>query len=211
MRTYNLSPTKDNYYSQRNNEIDPSVTCKPTSTIECLDLAGWPMPFGGFHQPEDYLTSLCRSDAGKQALARFSPKNKTDKPNEDWHVIKWALSVIYKSKPVISDLRWDWTLKEALFGITKGKPFACSTWLTKGGHVVSLVGFETEQTEDIPSLQALDMTKVRAVIIDDPYGNRLAKDGYLSGESGWNNRYSIGTWADYWRGIGLQINKASPC
>ncbi len=209
MRTYNLSPTKDKYYSQRNNEIDPLVTCKPTSTIECLDLAGWPMLNGGFHQPEDYLTALCRSDAGKQALLRLSPDNKTDKPNENWRVIKWALGVIYKGKPVVADLRWDWNLKEVLFGITKGKPFACSTWLTKGGHVVSLVGFETDQTEDITTWASFDFDKVRLIIIDDPYGNQRAVGGYSAGESGWNIKYPIGVWIDFWRGIGLQINRNS--
>jgi hypothetical protein len=205
---YNLSPTKQKYYRQNNNKLDPGVTCKPTATVECLDLAGWNLPPGEFEQPEDILTELCRSYQGVKRMIELDRTLNGTMPETVWGVISWAVNDVWfpKDRPIIGP-RWDWTMRDVLFGIVKGRPFAASTWLTKGGHVVSVVGFETAQEGPINSFDELDLSDVRSVIIDDPYGDRTSGT-YDTARSGWNNRYPIAEWTKgIWRGIGVQIRK----
>jgi len=194
MRIYNLSTDRKFYYSQRNNLIKPTIRCKPTGTTEGLDISGWPLPGGEYKQPEDNLTAYCEKTWGADAP-------------EDWGKIMQAVNghFLPGDKPVIGPL-WAWDLRDALFGITKGIPFVASTWLTKGGHVVVIVGFETEQEEEIESFVNLKLEQVQNVIIDDPYGNRT-NGSYGADVDGWNNRYDIKTWLTLWRSTGVQIRK----
>jgi hypothetical protein len=193
--TFNLSKTRDTYFSQRNNVIRPTIRCKPTGTTEGLAIAGWPLPTGDYKQPEDNLTSYCEKTWG------------IDAP-EDWGKIAEAINehFLLKDKPVIGP-RWDWDLREALFGITQGIPFVASTWLTKVGHIVTLVGFEIEQAE-AKVWKDIDLAKVKNIIIDDPYGNRTSGH-YGADLDGWNNKYDMNTWLTLWRSTGVQIKKRS--
>jgi len=206
VRTYNLSPNRETYYSQRNNELSPGVTCKPTATVECLDIAGWPLPTGGLKQPEDNLTAWCRGPAGAAIMAGLNAVSSTP-GNEDWRCIREAINGHFDpdSAPVIGP-RWDWGLREVLFGITRGRPFAASTYLTAGGHVVALVGFETAQEADFARPEEIDMAQVQTIIIDDPYGDRTVPGGYGAGKTdGWNCRYRLADWVPVWRSTGIQI------
>jgi len=205
---YNLSLDRSKYYRQGNNAIEPGATCKPTATVECLDLAGWNLPPGNFAQPEDILTDLCRSMEGIKRMLEIDRTLSTTKPNEVWGVIEWSVNEVWfpQDRPVIGP-RWDWTMREVLFGIIMGRPFAASTWLTKGGHVVSVVGFETAQEVLPRSFDEFNLDLVSHVIIDDPYGDRTS-GAYDTSKSGWNNRYPIAEWnASIWRGVGIQVRK----
>lgn len=207
MRTFNLSPRPTWYYSQRNNELDPQNVCKPTATVEALALAGWRPPRGVYRQPEDNLTAICRSEEAEAVMLSIDPALKDTQPNEVWGVVAWAVNTFWfpGSKPVIGP-RWNWQLRDVLWGITQGRPFAASTWLTRYGHVVAVVGYTTEQ-EDAPDRpENLDMTKVLEIIIDDPYGDRTSGKYDLL-KTGWNNRYSMADWLPLWRGIGIQIRR----
>jgi hypothetical protein len=192
---FNLSKTRDTYYSQRNNQIKPTIRCKPTGTTEGLALAGWPLPTGAFKQPEDNLTDYCEKTWGADAP-------------EDWAKITKAINEHFlpSDKPVIGP-RWDWDLREALYGIMIGVPFIASTWLTKVGHIVAVVGFKTEQAE-AKDWKDIDIGKVKGIIIDDPYGNRTTGH-YGADLDGWNNEYDTNTWATLWRSTGIQIRKRS--
>jgi hypothetical protein len=193
INVYNLSKTRDTYYSQRNNQIRPTIRCKPTGTVEGLAINGWPLPSGDYPQPEDNLTAYCEKTWG------------IDAP-EDWGKITQAINDYFlpNDKPIIGP-RWDWDLREALFGITQGIPFIASTWLTTVGHIVSLVGFETTQAE-VGVWKDIDIAQVKNIIIDDPYGNRTSGH-YGTDLDGWNNKYDIVTWMPLWRSIGIQIKK----
>lgn len=189
----NISTDRGKYYSQRNNQLKPAIRCKPTATVEALDLAGWSLPFGPYAQPEDNLTAYCER--------RFGP----DAP-ENWEVIKIAVNEYFNpdSQPVT--MRFDWLLPEALFGLIEGKPFATSTWLTKAGHVVNLVGFETSQDQGtIKRWQDIDLEKVSGVIVDDPYGRKV--DGAYTDHNGFNCRYGLKEFLQVWRGIGIQVKR----
>lgn len=206
---YNISTDHLRYYRQLNNKIDPGVTCKPTATVECLDLAGWNLPPGNFAQPEDVLTDLCRSPSGIKRMIEIDRTLNGTPPNEVWGVIEWAVNSIWfpNDRPVIGP-RWNWSMREVLFSIIMGRPFAASTWLTKGGHVVAVVGFETYQDQRPNEFDELDMAKVSRVIIDDPYGDRTGGT-YDTAKTGWNNRYPIDEWMKLWRGIGIQVRRKS--
>jgi len=206
MREYNLSPNKDNYYSQKNNTIDPYITCKPTATIEALAIAGWPFPKSDkYKQPEDALTALCRSERGYSIMREVDPRSKDRNPNEYWQVIAWAINEEWYPtyRPLIGP-RWNWTLREALVGITRGIPFAASTSMTGGGHIVCIVGFETTQDEKLYDSISLDLAAVKTIIIDDPYGDRTSGKYDLT-KSGWNNRYPLADFKQFWTGVGIQI------
>lgn len=194
MRTFNISdPAK--YYRQNNNEIRPLIRCKPTATVEALDLAGWPLPAGAFRQPEDNLTAYCEAKWGQDAP-------------EDWDCIVKAVNGAFSTasvKPIIGP-RYDWDVREALFGITRGLPFVASTWLTTGGHVVNIVGFTTR--EDVMPAYWLDLKfdAVETIIIDDPYGSKVS-GAYDTKASGFNNVYSKSDFLKFWRGTGIQVRR----
>lgn len=209
MKTYDLSPTRDKYYRQTNNEIAPGVTCKPTSTVMCLDIAGWPLPIGPRKQPEDSLTELCRSTSGIKKMLEIDRSLNGTMPNEVWGVIAWVVNERWYPdeavKPIIGP-RFDWSLQEALFGITQGFPFAASTKLTEGGHVVAVVGFDTEQEEKPGAVKALDMKKVKSIIIDDPFGDRTSGE-YDTAKTGYHNRYDMATWLSIWKSVGIMVRR----
>lgn len=189
---FNLNPTKDKYYRQLNNLIKPTIRCKPTGTVEGLDLAGWELPTGKYKQPEDNLTYYCDTNFGEDA-------------SEDWRIIADAINnhFLPNDKPVIGP-RWDWNLQKILFDITKGIPFVASTYLTKTGHVVVLVGFETEQTNPILVEEDVDISKITNFIIDDPYGDRTTGK-YDTSKTGHNNKYKPVDFLGFWRNTGIQI------
>jgi len=220
VKVYDLAPNADRYYRQNGsgpgaNEIAPGVTCKPTSTIMGHDVGGWPVPSHGaagfekaltmYRQPEDNLTALCRSPEGEAYMLAIDPGLKGTPPNEVWFVIAWALRKIYCRKTIVGP-RWDWSLREALWGIARLRlPFVASTSLSKGGHVVMISGYRTEQDEVPPNYFALDLEAVKEIIIDDPYGKHLVTAGYDVNQSGYHNRYTLAEFKNYWRGIGIQI------
>lgn len=202
---YNISPDKKNYYRQNNNKLDPKITCKPTATVEALALAGWPIPHGEYAQAEDNLTELCRSKEAIAIMLDIDKNLKGTNPNEIWQVIAWAINQNWypMDKPMIGP-RWNWTLREALYGITRGIPFVASTNLTTAGHVVNIVGFITDQEDPIQNSLAIDFTKISCIIVDDPYGDRTAGK-YDTKKSGWNNKYPLNDFMMFWKGVGVQI------
>ena len=197
MKEYNINPSGEKYYRQNNNQIKPTIRCKPTATVEALDLAGWPLPTGEYKQPEDNLTAMIEKTYGQ------------DSP-EDWNKIQLAINghFLASQKPVIGP-RWNWDIKEVLFGLISGIPFAASTWLTKGGHVVNIVGFTTSDDSPPVHWRALNLGAVHEIIIDDPYGDRTSGK-YDTSKSGHNNRYKADFFIkNLWRGIGIQIKRKS--
>jgi hypothetical protein len=197
MREWNLDPDSQHYYSQNNNVLKPSIRCKPTSTICGLAIQKHTLPSGGFKQPEDNLTAMMETTYGK------------DSP-EDWAFIQKAINEHFNpiEKPVIGP-RWNWSIQEALFGITRGIPFIASTWLTKGGHVVTIIGFTSNDESTPLNPQEIILDEVKEIIIHDPYGDRTSGI-YDKTKSGKNNRYP----AEYfiqnlWRGTGIQIKGKS--
>lgn len=193
MREWNISDPKK-YYRQNNNEIHPNIRCKPTMIVEGLDLAKWDLPSGKFKQPEDNLTYFMEQNYGKDAP-------------ENWELIVRAINEHFlPGSNAIINLRYNWLIREALFGITQGIPFVASTWLTKAGHVVNIVGFTTDD-ESIPlKWDDIMFSSIREIIIDDPYGDRTSGK-YDTRKSGFNNRYPRDEFMKYWRSTGVQVRR----
>lgn len=195
MREWNLDPKGIHYYSQNNNAIKPSIRCKPTATVCGLEIVGHPLPQGPYTQPEDNLTAYMEETLGP------------DSP-EEWPAIEIALNSHFfpKTQPVHGP-RWDWAMREALFGITRGIPFIASTWLTRAGHVVAIIGYTTDDDKAPASWDQIKMEQVREIIIHDPYGDRTS-GVYDKTKTGKGNRYPASYFvANLWRGIGIQIKR----
>jgi hypothetical protein len=58
-----MKPVKQDrdYYSRRNNEIDPLISCRVTAMIQALDIPGYQFPEGKHGQPEDNLRALLKN------------------------------------------------------------------------------------------------------------------------------------------------------
>lgn len=205
MKTYNLSPTRATYHSQRNNAVDPGKTCKPEATAECLAIAGWGKAPGKFAQSGDNITALCRSEEGHAAMRRLSPTNPTPYPNEDWKVVGWAVNdVLFKGQKPIIGPRWNWDIREILLGIVDGIPAAVSTQFTKYGHIVCVVGFTTDQDlTGITGWGDIDTAQVKGIIIDDPYGDRTS--GSYTSEDGYNCLFPLKEFLSLWKSAGIQV------
>lgn len=225
MTTFDLNPTGEKYYRQNGwgpgrNEIDPPNVCKPTGTIWGHDVAGWPVPGHGvpgfdpllcmYRQAEDNLTKLCRTPEAYAYMRAVCPDLDPDtKPNEVWQVIAWGLRKFY-GVPTIVGPRWNWDLREALWGISRlHRPFVPSTWLAPKGHVVGIAGYITEQDQIPATWMELDLGAVKEIIIDDPAGKHLPGGGYDSSKSGFHERYTLEEWLRYWRGTGIQVLRKS--
>ena len=194
MREWNLDPAGLHYYSQRNNQIKPSIRCKPTATVCGMEILGIQLPSGPYKQPEDNLTDYMEKTYGPN-----SP--------EDWPSIEKAINEHFLplNKPIVGP-RWNWTIREALFGITQGIPFIGSTWLTKPGHVVTIIGFTTNDESTPRTWQEIDFDQVQEIIIHDPYGDRTS--GEYTSQSGRGNRYpAVFFYTRLWRGVGIQIKR----
>lgn len=196
MKIYSVTDDRNFYYSQRNNVLKPTIRCKNTATIEGLDIAGWrPLPGGSYAQPEDNLTDYIERTYGPDAP-------------EDWNfVVKAVNEYFYPGQNPCSLPRWNWDVREALFGIINRIPFIASTKLTYGGHVVALLRFGTNQVSPIRRPADIDLAAVVSFGYDDPYGNINAPNGYKSGESGFNCWMAKDKFLQVWKNTGIQIKR----
>jgi hypothetical protein len=141
-------------------------------------------------------------------MLNIDPNLRGIPPNEVWGVIKWAVNQWYPRQNPIIGPRWDWTLREALYGISRfRRPFATSTWLTKGGHVVMIAGYVTEQDRIPASYSEIDIDAIKQIIVDDPYGLKIIGNGYDTDKTGYHTMYSLSLWKEVWRGIGIQVRR----
>lgn len=193
MKTYSIADASK-YYRQNNNIIKPTVRCKPTETVEGLDLAGWPLPSGLYPQPEDNLTAWMEANLGP------------DSP-EDWKSIAQAINghFLPGPKPIIGP-RWDWDFREALFGIVNHVPFAMSSKLTDAGHIVGLVEFTINDDKTPSRFQDIRLEDVTEIRINDPYGKKV-NGKYNTALSGFRVPFTLEEFLKIWRATGIQIRR----
>ena len=174
----------EKYYRQNNNELSPLIRCKPTSTVESLDLAGWEpadVITGDYKQPEDNLTDYIEKTYGKDAP-------------EDWTAIIKAVRHFYGQ--TVCRFRSGWDLQAVMRAVQSGNPCSLSTRLTQGGHVVTFVGYEIDER----------LHEVTSVIINDPVGNKTS-GVYDYGVSGFNCRYQYKVFEALYKQFGLEVFK----
>lgn len=179
---------KDPYYSQRNNQLRPFISCNVTSMIAALDYAGYTFPTDAkYQQPEDSLLNFLLTNPEVDAeYARIYPveykkyqvtgkdPKKSTPPNELHTILSSGTNLwMGKKRGEITRLRWDLSLREMLFEFINHRPIVVSGVFGKLHHIVCAVGFDTTQTNifKIEKPEEIDVDKVVSVIIEDPYGD----------------------------------------
>lgn len=178
---FNLSKP-ENYYTQRNNELDPMNTCATTSMVQALEVAGYTFPsmFPNYRQPEDKLTYFIRND--KRVLEYWKQINPVEydkfiykkngyyQPNEIHAVLSYGTN-LFMGKQVtrfISGYPLDSIVSE-LF--VRERPCVLSGKFSGLNHIVTLVGCAVKE-KTVNKKQRKDITfkDIEYFIIDDTYG-----------------------------------------
>ena len=161
------------YHTQRNNERDPAETCQVTAAVMALRATGIPFASPAEMQPEDYLSVILDGREAREKLDRDYPVLAHREPREVHAILSWAINerFVRRKVTVFTTLA---TIQELLYRVARHHAASLvSGQFTKAGHIVTLVGFESDQ-EDLATASApdgVDLAAVRRVIIDDPYGN----------------------------------------
>ena len=169
---FNLSEDSE-YHSQRNNKFFPFSTCNTTSAIMALKSSQIPFGYASDMQPEDYLTSILRSDEAyvlmREKYTWAIPGGY--EPNEVHGMLEWGINKMVGKK--VDRFSTNNTLQELVYYLIRGRASIINGRFTKYGHMVVLVGFETYQkdADRIPELKYVDLNEIKHYIIDDPYGN----------------------------------------
>ncbi len=162
---------KDTYHTQINNKKVPQTSCFATAVIMKLsiqkikiyDSKNNKYLVSDFEkntgcQPEDYLTAiLCTNEAKDYFKKIAGRKPKNNEQRFYYTVVEWAINKILCRRNVVKYKKI--SLKEIINSIDKKIPVLCGGKFTKGGHMVCVVGY------------AEDYYDIRAIIIDDPYGD----------------------------------------
>lgn len=165
---FNYSKDID-YHTQINNRRLPLSTCNTTSMIMALKQAGVILHFPPDMQPEDYLTAFLTTPEAYRKMKELAPwffSQETGKalhpPNEVHVMLEWAVNTLLQRKADrFSEKVPVETIVEHLKnggGVVLTGEFRLIK--KKLGHIVSLAGFITDDSE-----------KITDYIIDDPYGN----------------------------------------
>lgn len=178
---YNLSKP-ENYYTQRNNQIDPMNTCSTTAMVQALEIAGYEFPdmFPTLRQPEDKLTHFIRNDTRVLNYWKtidpvtyydwYNKKGNYYQPNEIHAVLSYGTN-LFMDKTVtkfIGGYNVDSIVQELL---TNQKPCVMSGKFSGLNHIVTLVGCAIkERTVRKKGIQNIKFVDVEYFLIDDTYG-----------------------------------------
>jgi hypothetical protein len=135
------------YFSQRNNELDPAVSCQCTAMVQALAILGYQFPAGRHAQPEDNLRSFIKGQGCNPEIHATLSKLTN----------MWMGRTVthFSTDVLIADIFYniDAALPVVLSGSFPGFPTPRKTPL---GHIVTLVGHDEN-----------------GVVVMDPYGNTL--------------------------------------
>lgn len=175
---FNLS-TDENYYSQRNNELDPFNSCATTNIVQGLELCGYDLPKGKYNQAEDNLLSYIRTN--KKVLNFYKTNypqyyaewyanpssSKVYQPNELHKVNEYAVNLYYGKQVIHFDENFD--IRQIPYELfIRKRPLIMSGLFNKLNHIVTLVGMNIDK-------------KNVEYVIDDTYGNFRDKNYKGSG------------------------------
>lgn len=167
---YRLS---NEFRSQRDNAVAPGGTCQVTAAIMALEATGIGFEYPNGVQPEDHLASLLDSPQALMKLRKEHPGLSGRPPREVHMILSWAINELLVHASVTT-FTTRASLTELLFRIARHRAASLvSGRFTPYGHIVALVGFESEQVDlaDAANPAAIDLALVKDVIIDDPWGD----------------------------------------
>lgn len=175
MTSINIS-SQSPYHTQINNARYPLSTCNTTSGILWLLSNHVPFKYPSGMQAEDFLTTItereeCYTFMKLVAPWNFDSEGKAKLPPRQIHAcLAWAINKL-AGKRVIQ-FRTDVTYEALVMGLALGHGAILSGVFTRGGHIVCLVGVETEQgLSELQSEATVEVGAIKSWIVDDPYGD----------------------------------------
>ena len=196
----NLTPTREKFYSQLNNVIDPYIACQVTSMVAGLDVGGFDlgpiMTANPYKQPEDKLRYFMPHDPDVQNFWKNSHPNNLDVPAPELgDCMVFAVNKLYGKTVTYYDGKL--TLDKAIGDLANGLPVYTSMKYPDNinfsgkpspipGHIVLIVGVDDG-----------------VLLINDPYKN------HLTGErDGFNNRYTAEQFNRHNKGYAVRYRRA---
>ena len=194
-----LIANKDDFHTQRNNLIDPADTCNVTSMINALKASGIKLP-AVEGQPEDALSKILASREAKDKLAKDFPSMASMPPREVHAMLSWAVNEKLMGAKVTT-FSSSVSLQEILFRLAKKHAASVvSTTMTRGGHLVAVVGFSSTQSiDEIKNPATVSLKQVRRIYLLDSWGDWSSC--YDAGSSG----FGIGISAQEFMGMAKPV------
>lgn len=160
------------YHTQRNNAIDPSGTCQTTAAVMALRASAIAFTYPAGIQPEDHLSAILDGKEAREKVRTEYSVMKNRPPREIHAMLSWAINerfvrrkvTVFSNRVTVEELLFRLAVRQAA-SLVSGR-------FTKSGHVVTLVGFETDQEDIAPELGPgqIRLSEVRRLIVDDPWG-----------------------------------------
>lgn len=164
---------KGEYHTQRNNRIVPHKACNVTSKAMWYKYNGFRITPPKGKQPEDWFAELLDSDRAHRYMAAHFPWAVGEFPPREVHgMLVWLDGEIMER--TVSRFDNAYPVRSHLWRLLQGEVLIWSgLFCERLHHVVCGVGFETDQTdvEDAEDPDDIDLNRVTAFIMDDPYGN----------------------------------------
>jgi hypothetical protein len=157
-RRINVSKEKVNF-SQRNNALEPLISCNVTSMVMGLSYLKWKFPEGKYEQPEDNLRAFLKrqrkNPENHAELSEYTNRwlGKLAASFSTQRLMSQVVNEIMNGRPVIMSGNFPG------FPTRRNKPL---------GHIVCLVGCEWQPANAENLVSSPDF-----FIIDDPYGDTL--------------------------------------
>lgn len=153
----------DDYYSQRNNKLNPTKACMPTSYVMFLKANKIPFKNYSTYQDDDYFMSLLNTDDAKKYAYKNYPWAYNDifpeqslPPNEIHGMYPNYLAPMVCGKKV-STFQTNLTLEKFKEEIKKGRAIMTSIYIPDmriNGHAIVIMGIRGDN-----------------LLIADPWGN----------------------------------------
>jgi len=165
------------YHTQRDNIFHPHGTCNTTASINALLASDISFEYPANMQPEDYLTQILESQEAWEKMKNEYPYfiTKGYHPRHVHKMIEWAINEKLVKRQV-TRFTTQATIRDILFHILQNRGAVnVNGRFTEFGHIVTVVGFETNQNNQITKPYDIQLDKIQYIIIDDPYGNYFTK------------------------------------
>lgn len=158
------------YHTQRNNVIAPNYSCNVTSLAMGLIYSRIPINWPKGIQDEDWLSEILETQEAISIMRKLTPwaVGKLH-PREVNEMLVWVAN---KAAGYECDQLVEEPIGSIVSQLTKGYAVVTSGKFTVYGHVICVVGAESEQNLSRPiEREDIDISAIKGFILDDPWGN----------------------------------------
>lgn len=171
-------PVHTTYRSQRDNRDRAAISCNVTALVMAMDGAGVKLPtLAAGAQPEDDLARVTETPEVRAVMAKVAPwaADRNWPPRGEHTTLAHAANLWIGREVVRFSYRS--SLAQIAADLADGRPSVVTGWFTPGGHMVTVVGVETDQLLGSGMRGAdVDLMRVTRFLVHDPWGNQ--KIGY---------------------------------